>query len=229
MQPGTRLGPYEIVALLGAGGMGEVYRARDTRLGRGTSPSRSSTPASRRTPSVSRASSRRPSAAAQLDHPNILVVHDVGTHEGSPYIVSELLEGESLREMLGAPLPPRKAVDYALQIARGLAAAHEKGIVHRDIKPENVFVTKDGHVKILDFGVAKLTQPSFRRSARHGDADGGGHASRASSSAPSPTCRPSRYRANPWTPGRISSRSASSSTRCCRGSGPSSGTPPPRR
>jgi WD40 repeat protein len=156
---GTRLGPYEILAPLGVGGMGEVYRARDTRLGRdvalkvihprlATDPER-----------LSRFE-KEARAAAQLDHPNILVLHDIGSHEGSPYIVSELLEGESLREKLGEPLPPKKAVDYAVQIAHGLAAAHEKGIVHRDIKPENVFVTKDGHVKILDFGLAKLIQPA---------------------------------------------------------------------
>ncbi len=159
MQPGTRLGPYEILSPIGAGGMGEVWRARDTRLGRDVAikivrPGLASDP-----DRLSRFE-KEARAAAQLDHPNILVVHDVGTHEGSPFIVSELLQGESLREKLGAPLPPRKAVDYAIQIAHGLAAAHEKGIVHRDIKPENVFVTKDGHVKILDFGIAKLL-PSF--------------------------------------------------------------------
>jgi serine/threonine protein kinase len=162
VQAGTRLGPYEVVALLGAGGMGEVWRARDTRLGRDVAlkvvhPRLASDP-----DRLSRFE-KEARAAAQLDHPNILVVHDVGTHEGSPFIVSELLQGESLREKLGAPLPPKKAVDYTIQIAHGLAAAHEKGIVHRDIKPENVFVTKDGHVKILDFGVAKLL-PSFEAS-----------------------------------------------------------------
>src|ERR1017187_7193300 len=162
MQPGTRLGPYEIVSLLGAGGVGEVWRARDTRLGRDGAikvvrPGLTSDP-----DRLSRFE-KEARAAAQLDHPNILVVHDVGTHEGSPFIVSELLQGESLREKLGVPLPLKKAVDYAIQIAHGLAAAHEKGIVHRDIKPENVFLTKAGHVKILDFGVAKLL-PSFEAS-----------------------------------------------------------------
>jgi serine/threonine protein kinase/tetratricopeptide (TPR) repeat protein len=159
---GSRLGPYEVLAPLGAGGMGEVYRARDTRLGRDVAvkvvhPRLASDP-----DRLSRFE-KEARAAAQLDHPNILVVHDIGTHEGSPFIVSELLQGESLREKLGNPLPPKKAVDYAIHIAHGLAAAHEKGIVHRDIKPENVFVTKDGHVKILDFGVAKLL-PSFEPS-----------------------------------------------------------------
>jgi len=162
MLPGARLGPYEVLAQIGTGGMGEVYRARDTRLSRDVAikvvhPGLASDP-----DRLSRFE-KEARAAAQLDHPNILVVHDVGTHEGSPFIVSELLQGESLREKLGTPLPPKKAVDYAIQIAHGLAAAHEKGIVHRDIKPENVFVTKDGHVKILDFGIAKLL-PSFEAS-----------------------------------------------------------------
>jgi TolB-like protein/Tfp pilus assembly protein PilF len=159
LSTGMKLGPYEIVAPLGAGGMGEVYRARDTRLERDVALKvihpHFVTDADR----LSRFE-QEARAAARLDHPNILVVHDIGSHEGSPYIVSELLEGQSLREQLGAALPPRKAVDIALQIAHGLAAAHEKGIVHRDLKPENVFVTKDGRIKILDFGVAKLTQPA---------------------------------------------------------------------
>ncbi len=159
LSAGTKLGPYEILAPLGAGGMGEVYRARDTRLGRDVAikvvhPRLASDP-----DRLSRFE-KEARAAAQLDHPNILVVHDVGTHEGSPFIVSELLQGESLREKLGAPLPPKRAVEFAIQIAHGLAAAHEKGIVHRDIKPENVFVTKDGQTKLLDFGVAKLL-PTF--------------------------------------------------------------------
>jgi serine/threonine protein kinase len=92
-----------------------------------------------------------------LNHPNILQIHDTGSYEGSPYVVSELLEGETLRERIGGtPMPPRKAIDYATQIAKGLAAAHDKGIVHRDLKPENLFLTRDGRVKILDFGLAKL-------------------------------------------------------------------------
>ena len=95
-----------------------------------------------------------------LNHPNILTVYDIGSHDGAPYIVSELLEGETLRARIdGTPLPPRKAIDYATQIARGLAAAHDKGIVHRDLKPENLFVTRDGRVKILDFGLAKVAVP----------------------------------------------------------------------
>jgi eukaryotic-like serine/threonine-protein kinase len=153
---GTKLGPYEIQSLLGAGGMGEVYRARDTRLERTVAvkilTSNFSTDAERL-----RRFEQEARAAAALNHPNILAIFDIGTENGSPYIVSELLEGDTLRErMRDGVLPLRKAIDYGSQVARGLAAAHDKGIVHRDLKPENVFVTKDGHVKILDFGLAKL-------------------------------------------------------------------------
>ena len=155
LHAGERLGPYEILGAVGAGGMGEVYRARDPRLGR--------TVAIKVLPaSVSSDPTRRhrfeheARATGLLNHPNILAVHDVGDHEGAPYLVAELLEGETLRERLQAGgLPVRKAVDYALQVARGLAAAHDKGIIHRDLKPENLFVTKDGIVKILDFGLAR--------------------------------------------------------------------------
>ena len=155
---GTKLGPYEIVSLLGAGGMGEVYRARDSRLKREVAikvlPQALSLDADRL-----RRFEQEALATAALNHPNILAVFDIGTYEASPYVVSELLEGETLRERLsGGSLASRKALDYALQIAHGLAAAHEKGIVHRDLKPENLFITKDGRVKILDFGLAKLTQ-----------------------------------------------------------------------
>jgi serine/threonine protein kinase/tetratricopeptide (TPR) repeat protein len=156
---GTKLGDYEVKSLLGSGGMGEVYRARDSRLGRDV--------AIKVLPSFLSADSERlrrfeqeARAAAALNHPNILAVFQMGTYEGAPYLVSELLEGETLREPIRrGRLAVRKAIDYGVQIARGLAAAHEKGIVHRDLKPENSFVTKDGRVKILDFGLAKLTQP----------------------------------------------------------------------
>jgi Tol biopolymer transport system component len=146
--------------VLGAGGMGEVYRAHDTRLRRDVAikilPSTFSSDSQRL-----RRFEQEAHAAASLNHPNILAVHDIGTDNGAPFIVSELLEGETLREKLRAgPLSVRKAIDYAIQIARGLGAAHDKGIVHRDLKPENVFVTRDGRVKILDFGLAKLTQPN---------------------------------------------------------------------
>jgi hypothetical protein len=151
---GDGLGPYEILGSLGAGGMGEVYRARDPRLGRTVAikvlPASVSADASRR-----HRFEHEARTTGLLNHPNILVVYDVGDHEGAPYLVTELLEGETLRERLGVgPIPARKAVDYALQAAHGLAAAHDKGVVHRDLKPENLFLTKDGVVKILDFGLA---------------------------------------------------------------------------
>jgi eukaryotic-like serine/threonine-protein kinase len=156
---GIKLGPYEILSALGAGGMGEVYRARDPRLGREVAikvlPS-GSAPDSERL----RRFEQEARATAALNHPNILAVFDIGSQDNSPYIVSELLDGETLRERLNSgTLPVRKAVEYALQISRGLAAAHDHGIFHRDLKPENIFITRDGHVKILDFGLAKLTMP----------------------------------------------------------------------
>jgi TolB-like protein/Tfp pilus assembly protein PilF len=159
LTPGAALGPYEVVAQIGYGGMGEVYRARDTRLGRDVAikllPAEFAVD-----PERLRRFEQEARAVATLDHPNILAIHDVGTHEGSPYIVTELLEGENLRERLsGGPMPVRKAVEVAVQMAQGLAAAHAKGIVHRDLKPGNVFITKGGHVKILDFGIAKLVAP----------------------------------------------------------------------
>ncbi|MEK6322705.1 MAG: protein kinase [Acidobacteriota bacterium] len=153
---GSHLGPYEILSQLGAGGMGEVYRARDTRLDRVVAikvlPASFANDADRllRFEQEARATSA-------LNHPNILTVHDFGTHEGSPYIVAELLEGEELRERMNAgALSVRSCLDYAQQITQGLSVAHERGIIHRDLKPENLFVTKDGRVKILDFGLAKL-------------------------------------------------------------------------
>jgi serine/threonine protein kinase/Tol biopolymer transport system component len=154
---GSQLGPYEILAPIGAGGMGEVYRAKDPRLGRDVAIK--VLPASfSADPDRLRRFEQEARAAGILNHPNITAVHDIGSHEGAPYVVSELLEGETLRTALsGGKLSQRKAIDYGLQIAHGLAAAHEKGIVHRDLKPENLFVLKDGRVKILDFGLAKLT------------------------------------------------------------------------
>src|SRR5450755_2177872 len=156
---GAKLGPYEIVSLLGAGGMGEVYRARDSRLKREVAikvlPQALSLDADRL-----RRFEQEALATAALNHPNILAVFDIGTSEGSPYVVSELLEGETLRERLrSGALPARKAIDFALQMAHGLSAAHDKGIVHRDLKPENLFITHDNRLKILDFGLAKLTRP----------------------------------------------------------------------
>jgi eukaryotic-like serine/threonine-protein kinase len=181
LAPGTKLGPYEIQSLLGAGGMGEVYRARDTRLQRDVAikilPNSLANDQDRL-----RRFEQEARAVAALNHPNLLTVFDVGsaplaqTADGtnapdaaaavaghvaadSPFIVSELLEGATLRERLAdGQLRERKALEYAIQIARGLAAAHERGIVHRDLKPDNLFITNDGRVKILDFGLAKLTE-----------------------------------------------------------------------
>ena len=162
------MGPYQVVAPIGAGGMGEVYRARDERLGRevaikillaGVSGD----------PSRLRRFEQEAKAAGALNHPNLVAVFDTGQHDGNPYLVFELLDGVTLRQRLGpGSLPVRKAVDYAVQIAQGLAAAHDKGIVHRDLKPENLFVTRDGRVKILDFGLAKL-RPELDEHAPRGD------------------------------------------------------------
>ncbi len=172
---GTHLGPYEIIALLGAGGMGEVYRARDTRLGREVAVKVLLRTFSEDADRLRRFEQEARTAGA-LNHPNILAIYDVGTHNGSPYLVSELLEGETLRERLrGGALPQRKAIDYAQQIARGLAAAQAKGIVHRDLKPENIFMLKDGRVKILDFGLAKLVQAEVSADSETVAADLSGH------------------------------------------------------
>src|SRR6266581_9270303 len=157
---GTRLGPYEILAPLGAGGMGEVYRARDPRLNREVAikvlPERLATD-----PQALRRFESEAKAVAALSHPNILAIHDFGNDQGVSYAVTELLEGETLRSHLRpSALPWRKAVEVGIAIAEGLAAAHSKGIVHRDLKPENLFLTSDGRVKILDFGLARWTAPS---------------------------------------------------------------------
>src|SRR5579863_8359668 len=156
---GTKIGPYEIVAALGAGGMGEVYRAKDPRLGREVAIKVLPTYFCRDGDRLRRFE-QEARAAGALNHPNILAVYDVGTHDGAPYLVTELLEGSTLRDRLsGGGLPARKAVECAVQVAHGLSAAHDKGIVHRDLKPENIFVCRDGRTKILDFGLAKLTAP----------------------------------------------------------------------
>jgi eukaryotic-like serine/threonine-protein kinase len=156
LSTGTKLGPYSIEAPLGAGGMGEVYRARDTRLGRDVAlkilPETFADD-----PDRLLRFEQESLAVAALNHPNILAIYDVGHHSRAPFLVTELLEGESLRALLDrGALPQRKVIDYGVQIAQGLAAAHDKGIVHRDLKPENLFLTRDGRVKILDFGLAKL-------------------------------------------------------------------------
>ena len=155
---GTRLGPYEILAPLGTGGMGEVYRARDEKLDRDVAIKVLPQSVAADPDTLARFE-REAKAVAALSHQNILAIHDFGNQDGIAYAVMELLEGETLRAKLDAgPIPQKQAVDYALQVARGLSAAHEKGIVHRDLKPENLFVSRDGHVKILDFGLAKRVE-----------------------------------------------------------------------
>ncbi len=177
---GARIGPYEILGWLGAGGMGDVYRARDARLTRDVAikviPEALATDASH-----VRRFEQEARAAGQLNHPNILAVYDVGVHEGAPYIVSELLEGESLRSRLrGGALPSRKAIDYARQIAEGLAAAHDKNIVHRDVKPDNLFITNDGRIKsstsALPSSRGRATRwPAHHPPSRDRGRNGGGH------------------------------------------------------
>ncbi len=169
LTPGSKLGPYEILAPIGAGGMGEVYRSRDSRLGRDVAvkiiPRESSLDSER-----IRRFEQEARAAGTLSHPNVCAIYDLGTHEGSPFVVMELLEGETLRQILQAgPVPLRKTIGFIAQAAEGLAAAHAKGIVHRDLKPENLFVTKDGRVKVLDFGLAKLTAAETPASAPMGE------------------------------------------------------------
>jgi serine/threonine protein kinase/tetratricopeptide (TPR) repeat protein len=155
ISPGTRLGPYDVISPLGAGGMGEVYRAHDTRLDRDVAVKVLPDSVGADPEALARFE-REAKAVAALSHPNILAIHDFGTHQGVAYAVMELLEGESLRRKLDeSPISRKQAVDYALQVAAGLSAAHERGIIHRDLKPENLFVTQDGRVKILDFGLAK--------------------------------------------------------------------------
>ena len=155
LAPGTRLGPYEITGRIGAGGMGEVYKARDTRL-EGIVAIKVLPAAFIVDPDRRARFEREAQAIAALSHPNILAIHDTGVHGGQMFVVTELLEGETLRDRLHVGgVPVRKAIEWAVQIARALAAAHEKAIVHRDLKPENIVLLADGQVKLIDFGLAK--------------------------------------------------------------------------
>ncbi len=164
---GTRVGPYEVVALVGAGGMAEVYRATDTRLGRDVAIKVVSEAFGADGAFVERFE-REAKLAGSVNHPNVVALHDVGLHDGKPYFVTELLQGETLRERLAkGPVPLAKALEWTAQMAQGLAAAHEGGIVHRVLKPENVFISRDGHVKLLDFGIAKLIEAAHE-AAPHG-------------------------------------------------------------
>jgi serine/threonine protein kinase len=205
--PGTRLGPYEVVGPIGAGGMGEVYRARDTKLNRfvalkvlhghfAADPDR-----------LARFE-REAQAVAALSHPGILAIHDFGSAGGVTYAVMELLEGGTLRERLDSgPIAASRAVELAIQIVRALAAAHDKGIVHRDLKPENIFLTSDGHVKILDFGLARLMPSAAEATAAtttHCERRMGWCWGRPG------ICRPSRF----GEPRRITAPTSSRSVRC---------------
>ena len=158
---GSRLGPYEVQRLIGKGGMGEVYRAHDTRLDRGVAL-KVLAPKAPTTEQHFVRFAREARAAALVNHPNVVTVYDIGAHEGTPFVVSELLEGETLRAHVSCgKLPLPVALEYARQIAEGLAAAHRLEVVHRDLKPENIFITQRGHVKILDFGLAKCREQAI--------------------------------------------------------------------
>ena len=155
---GSQLGPYEVLSTLGTGGMAEVYRARDTRLGRDVALKVVNEALSADSELVQRFE-QEARLAGSLNHPNLVAVYDVGLYQGSPYFITELLQGETLRHRLArGRVPLDSALDWSSQLAQGLAAAHARGIVHRDVKPENVFVSSDGHVKLLDFGIAKLAE-----------------------------------------------------------------------
>ena len=212
--PGAKLGRYEVRSQIGAGGMGEVYLARDPKINREVAikvlPPAYSSDAERL-----RRFEQEVQATGKLNHPNILAVYDVDTHDGAPYVVYELLEGETLRDRLrGGPLNSRRAVDFAVQIANGLAAAHAKLIVHRDLKPDNIFITNDGHVKILDFGLAKLVEPA---GSAEDQTDVATRRVKTESGAVMGTAgymSPEQVRDKRWTSAPTSFRSAQFCTRC---------------
>ena len=226
---GASLNQYQITARLGAGGMGEVFRARDTRLNRDVAikmlPRDVATDGDRL-----RRFEQEAKTLAALNHPNILTLHDAGVRDGTAFLVSELLEGKTLREELcSGALPVRKARDYALQIAQGLAAAHGKGIIHRDLKPENLFVARDGRVKILDFGLAKLleNQKAESRNSRRTLTPRlwWNRPNRAKSWARQPTCPPNRCEESRRIIGPTSLLMAACFTKCSAARAPFGGTP----
>ena len=225
---GSRLGSYEILARLGAGGMGEVYRVRDSRLHRELAIKVLPASVAKDADFLARFQSEARAASA-LNHPNIITIHDIGSVEDVSYIVMELVHGKTVRELLDAGAPPlRKTLRIAAQVAEGLAAAHARGIVHRDLKPENLMVSRDGVVKILDFGLAKTT-PLY---ARPGEETGSYEAVATqpeACSGRSGTCPPSRPRGARSIFGPTSSPSARSSTRCSPASAPGRGARRPRR
>ena len=205
---GSRIGRFEIVEWIGAGGMGEVYRARDTRLGREVAIKLVAERFARDKARVQRFEQEACAAGRSIIRTSF-PSHDVGVHDHTPFWCLSCSRASRCERVLSrGGLAPRRAVDYARQAAEGLAAAHARGIVHRDLKPDNLFVTSDERVKILDFGLAKLTQPTITRSPAGGDTES------ARCSARSTTCRRSRFAANPLTLAPISSVSASSCTRC---------------
>jgi serine/threonine protein kinase len=215
LREGDKLGPYEVSARIGAGGMGEVWRARDTRLGRDVAIKILTRTGSSDADRIRRFEVEM-KAVGRLSHPNVLAVFDVGSHEGSPYLVSELLEGETLRDRLDrGPLPARFVATTAVEIAQGLAAAHAAGVVHRDLKPENVFVTQTaGSSSSISVSPSSSSRgrPRLRRSGRSETA--ARSRSRASSSGRCGTCRRSRFAGRRSTTGPTSSRSGRCSTRC---------------
>ena len=229
LSPGTRLGSYEILAPIGAGGMGEVYRAKDAKLGREAAikvlPEAMAGDPDRRQRFELEARS-----ASALNHPNILTIYDIGQSNGTVYIAMELVEGKTLRELVasGEPVATKKLLDVAVQTAEGLAKAHSAGIVHRDLKPENLMISKDGFVKILDFGLAKLTEAPLRRMSPSHRPRSRRRLNPAPSWARPATCRPSRRAGNPSTSTPTSSLWARSCTRWRPASARSSGRPAPR-
>jgi serine/threonine protein kinase len=170
LQPGTRLGPYDILSALGSGGMGEVYRARDGRLHRDVAI-KVLTAACGNDPERLARLEQEARALSALNHPNILAIFDIGEHDGSPFLVTELVEGTTLRAALepaGTRLSVRRAVDCALQVAQALAAAHARGVLHRDLKPDNIVITSDWRPKVLDFGLARMSEPATATAATRG-------------------------------------------------------------